>query len=105
VVKELAAAPVETLAWVLMPDHLHWLFILGDGELANVVRVSKSRSARAVNLMLQREGPVWQKGYYDHAVRDDEDLRKLARYIVDNPLRSGLVQRIGDYPLWDAVWL
>jgi len=65
----------------------------------------KSRSARAVNHLLVRGGPVWQKGYYDHAVRCDEDLRRLARYMIANPLRAGLVERIGDYPLWDAVWL
>ena len=38
-------------------------------------------------------------------VRRDEDLRGLARYIVANPLRAQLVQRIGDYPHWDAMWL
>ena len=48
---------------------------------------------------------TWQTNYYDHAIRQDEDLRKVARYIVANPLRAGLVEQIGDYPLWDAMWL
>lgn len=38
-------------------------------------------------------------------MRYDEDLLKAARYIIANPLRARLVKRVGDYPLWDAVWL
>lgn len=105
VVRELRASPVETLAWVLMPDHLHWLLVLGEADLSEVVGAMKSRSAIAVNLARGREGALWQKGYHDHAVRREEDLRALARYVVANPVRAGLVERVGDYPLWDAVWL
>jgi putative transposase len=47
----------------------------------------------------------WQSGFYDHAVRRDEDLVRLTRYVIANPLRAGLVTRIGDYPHWDAIWL
>jgi putative transposase len=38
-------------------------------------------------------------------VRRDEDLVRLARYIVANPLRTRIVAHIGDYPLWDSIWL
>lgn len=97
---------LESIAWVLMPDHLHWMFQLGDGqELAAVMKDFKARSARRINEALGRLGTIWQREYYDHAIRKDEDLRSLARYIVANPLRAGLVSEIGDYPLWDAVWL
>jgi len=41
----------------------------------------------------------------DHALRTDENLLNVARYIIANPLRAGLVTRIGDYPLWDSIWL
>ncbi|ELQ10491.1 hypothetical protein A986_22350 [Pseudomonas fluorescens BRIP34879] len=41
----------------------------------------------------------------DQAQRQQDDLVKTARHVVANPLRAGLVDRIGDYPLWDAVWL
>jgi putative transposase len=62
VVRELAAAPVVTLAWVLMSDHLHWLLVLGEADLGSVVGALKSRSALAVNACFGRQGPVWQKG-------------------------------------------
>ena len=95
------AGMVHSLAWVVMPDHLHWLVELKQGSLAHV----KSRSSRSVNLLRGNSEPVWQRGYHDRALRRDEDLKAAARYIVMNPLRAGLVQRLGDYPLWDAVWL
>jgi putative transposase len=65
----------------------------------------KGRTALRVNRRLGRVGPRWQKTYYDHALRAEEDLRAQARYIVANPLRAGLVTDIGQYPHWDAVWL
>lgn len=97
---------VCSLAWVIMPDHIHWLFQLGDGmDLSAAVKRFKARSARRVNDHLHRQGALWQKSFYDHALRDGEDVRGIARYIVANPLRAGLVEHIGDYPLWDAIWL
>ena len=89
-----------------MPDHLHWLVQLGEGgELATVMKLFKARSARAVNRTLGRSAPIWQRAYHDHALRHDENLRQAARYVVGNPWRAGRVSHIGDYPLWDAVWL
>ena len=95
----------DTLAWVIMPDHLHWLMAPGTESLDAVVQRVKSRSARATHQQLSRRGPLWQKGYHEHAVRKDEDIRAIARYIIANPLRAGLVETVGDYPLWDAIWL
>jgi REP element-mobilizing transposase RayT len=97
---------VENLSWVIMPDHLHWLFQLGDrSSLASMIKRLKALSARSINLYLDTSGPVWQKSYYDRGLRDDEDSRQISRYIVANPLRAGLVENIGDYSHWDAVWL
>ena len=97
---------VSSLAWVIMPDHLHWLFQLGEREtLSAIVKRIKARSAIAIGQLIGRGQPIWQRGYYDHAVRRDEDIQAMARYIVANPLRAGLVKHIGDYPLWDAIWL
>ncbi len=101
----LADQRAETLAWVLMPDHWHWLIRLSDPpDLSGIVNLAKGRAARAINQALNRSGPVWQSGYHDRAIRSADNLRDAARYIVANPLRAGLVQRIGDYPLWDCVW-
>ena len=89
-----------------MPNHLHWLFALTDKtDLANVMRLVKGRSAHYINTRLARKGPVWDKAFHEHALRKDEDIINIARYIVANPLRAGLVKIIADYPLWDAIWL
>ena len=97
---------VDSLAWVVMPDHVHWLFQLGESaSLAFVMKSFKAKSAQRVNHYLQRSGALWQKAYYDHALRKEDDIRAIARYIVANPLRAGLVDKLGNYPLWDAVWL
>ncbi|MNC83563.1 hypothetical protein D3C75_1375940 [compost metagenome] len=69
------------------------------------MRRTKSRSTRAVNRASSREGRLWQAGYHDRAIRREDDVKTAARYIIANPLRAGLVKRIGDYPLWDAIWL
>ena len=94
------------LAWVLMPDHVHWLIQIGTvADLSTVVGRLKSASARNVNRILVSTGAIWQRAYHDHALRTDEDVATVARYIVANPVRAGLVRRVGNYPFWNAVWL
>lgn len=94
------------LAWVLMPDHAHWLVQLGDKDtLGKAIGRLKSASSRHANRALNRTAPIWSKAFHDHALREEDDLQAVARYIVANPLRAGLVSRIGDYPFWNAVWL
>lgn len=98
----------RTLAFVVMPDHLHWLFELQNASLPWAVSQVKGRAARYSRKALGiagNAGPIWQRGYFDHAMRTDENLVQTARYIIGNPLRAGLVTRIGDYPLWDCVWV
>jgi len=90
----------STLAYVVMPDHIHWLIQLTGGQsLPNVIKTVKSKAS------VQLGSPIWQTGFYDHAVRKDEDIQTIARYIVANPIRAGLVTIVGDYPHWDAMWL
>jgi len=90
----------DTLAFVIMPDHLHWLMQLGERmPLSMVIKRMKASSSLRANKRL------WQEGFYDHALRRDEDVVQVARYIVANPMRAGLVARLGDYPHWDAIWL
>jgi REP element-mobilizing transposase RayT len=103
---EMTLGDAGMLAWVLMPDHAHWLIQLGDREpLDRVVARLKSVSARSVNRVLGRKGPLWSRAYHDHALRSDEDVKAIARYIIGNPVRAGLVEQVGDYPFWNAVWI
>ena len=97
---------VYSLAFVIMPDHLHWLLQLqGRTELSILMKQVKGYSASQINKAQRTTGRIWQAGYYDHAVRKEEDIQVMARYIAANPLRAGLVDRIEDYALWDAIWL
>ncbi len=95
----------RTHAWVLMPDHLHWLFELREGSLSRCLCRFKSRSASAVNQLLNTHGPVWQPGFYDHRVRVEEDIRRQARYIIANPIRACLVTELHEYPHWGCRWI
>jgi REP element-mobilizing transposase RayT len=99
-------ACATTLAYVVMPDHFHWLVqLLRGAELAGVVQSVKGRAASRMNRVTGRAGSrLWQSGFHDHAVRREEDLRALARYIVENPVRAGLVRSVANYALWDSVW-
>ena len=94
------ARHAQTLAFVVMPDHVHWLLQLeGNGSLSGVVRLYKSK----VSFSLRQR--IWQRGFHDHALREEDDVRDIARYIIANPLRAGLAERVGEYPYWDAIWL
>ena len=106
IMREDDAGHTRTLAYVVMPDHLHWLVqVIGKRPLHLTVNVVKSFSARCINRDMYRCGPIWQKGFHDHGIRSDKNLEATARYIVANPVRAGLVKRIGDYPFWDAIWV
>jgi putative transposase len=69
------------------------------------MKSAKSYSARSVNAAISERGSLWQDGFHDHAIRREEDLRAIARYVVFNPVRAGLVRSLRDYPLWDAMWI
>ena len=95
----------QLLCWVLMPVHAHWLLQLGqERSLPSLVGAMKSASARAVRNSGYTQ-QVWVRAYHDQAIRREEDIAPIARYIVANPLRAGLVKRAGDYPFWDAIYL
>ena len=96
---------VVSIAWVVMPDHLHWLFELREDPLERIMQCVKSRSAIALNKATGGAGRVWQTGYHDIALRREDDLKHLARYVLANPLRAGLVETIRDYPLRDCKWI
>jgi putative transposase len=94
------------LCWTLMPDHLHLIVELGGTELlSKLMQRVKAVTATSANLVSRRSGPLWMAGFHDRALRKDEDVRAVARYVVANPMRAGLAASIGDYPFWDALWL
>ncbi len=80
-----------------MPDHVHLAGQLGESSLSNVMHTLKSYTANRL-ADLGVAAPVWQPGYHDHALRDDEDYSVRIQYLIDNPVRVGLVERIEDYP-------
>ncbi|MEM1080976.1 MAG: transposase [Pseudomonadota bacterium] len=96
----------KTWCFVAMPDHFHWLMEpVADQTISACVQRLKSLTTRRLRQSKVWCDAVWQRGFHDHAVREPEDLKSLARYVIANPVRAGLVERIGDYPHWDAAWL
>jgi putative transposase len=96
----------KLLAWVLMPDHWHGMLELGRVDtLATAVGRMKAVTSRLAKPLLPDADRLWAAAFHDRALRREEDVVASARYIVANPLRSGLVAHIGDYPYWNAIWL
>jgi putative transposase len=93
------------LAYCVMPDHAH-LLVEGTSAGSDLRRFAKRLKQGAGQAYAHRCGaPLWQEGYFDHVLRGDEDARQVARYILDNPVRAGLVRRPLDYPyLGSGVW-
>ncbi len=59
----------------------------------------------ACSAVTQRCAPIWVRAFHDHALRADEDLLTVARYVVSNPVRVGLVNNVLEYSRWDAEWM
>jgi REP element-mobilizing transposase RayT len=89
-------------AAVVMPDHVHVLCMAltddnGSISIPEITRTIKSESAHRINEALGRSGRVWQDESFDHVLRGDESLRKKALYILENPVRAGLVESPREY--------
>ena len=92
------------LSCVVMPNHVHTLFALcGEWRLDQVLHTWKSYSARRANLVLQRQGELWQKDYFDRMIRDSQHFWRCARYIRRNPAQARVPQ--GEYSLFETDWL
>ncbi len=84
--------------FVIMPDHIHAIIMLDDGRaglgpaptaLSEVVRQLKSFSSRKINQLRGTPGrPVWQRSYYEHVIRNEDDWLECAAYIQQNPMKS-----------------
>lgn len=105
-IMKLLSSDAETLCYVVMPDHIHWLLTLGmNKSLQKLVQQMKSLSAKSLHKSAFPGEQIWQKGFHDRALRREEDVRQVARYVIANPLRAGLVRSLREYPLWDVKWL
>jgi len=95
------------LAWVLMPDHFHGLLRLNSAgsTLPNIVKGLKGSTSLIINKERKQQKQFWQPAYYDRALRIDENRKQVARYILANPLRKGLVNKLADYAFWNSVYL
>ncbi len=87
------------MTWVLMPDHWHGLIQL-DTEIAlsQVIGRLKGASARLLGQRHPQIGPIRQNSFDDHPLRVEEDLPTVTHYILDNPVRAGLVDTPSAYP-------
>ena len=89
------------VSFVIMPNHVHLLFVLRPGwRLEEVVHSWKSFSAKQINRRTGRGGVLWQKDYFDRLVRDSEHLGNCVRYIRTNPEKAGLRSR--GFVLWES---
>ena len=95
-------------AWAVLPDHLHCVIELpqNDSDYALRWRLIKAafskglpaQETRSTSRSLRGERGIWQRRYWEHLVRNDEDLRHHIDYVHVNPLKHGLVERVRDWP-------
>jgi putative transposase len=95
---------MESYAYCLMPDHLHLLVSPKNGNLIDFIRRWKSYTANLLN-KLGRDGSCWQRGFYDHALRKDDDILTTAEYIVHNPVRQHIAKHWREYPYSWHKWM
>lgn len=94
----------ESLAWVVLPDRLHWLFRLHKHRLSSVVRSLKSRSAHALHQRNATQGRIWQPGCHDQSQCDESQLLACATDILSTPMRAGLARGLHSYPFSWCRW-
>lgn len=101
------ARSFQTLAICILPDHLHaiWTLPEGDADYAGRWSLLKSTFSRQLPVAAQspskarkREKGIWQRRYREHQIRDESDLQRHVDYIHYNPLKHGLVERVADWP-------
>ena len=107
--------PFDIIAIVLLPDHLHavWELPRGDSDYSMRWRLIKSKFTRLWRDAAGSEGTItssrqskgergiWQRRFYEHTCRDEEDVQRCMNYIHVNPLKHGLVERVRDWP-WSS---
>jgi putative transposase len=115
IVKVRASHPFEIDAWVLLPDHLHCIWTLpeGDADFSTRWRLIKREVTVAVGANYFREefqterraqkqhGTIWQQRFWEHLIRDDGDFATHMDYLHFNPVKHGLVKTVNEWP-WSS---
>jgi len=100
------ASHAYTWAYVIIPAHFHWLVQLGEEvSLSDQVRFVKSSATRRVRKLSNSSLEIWQAGFHDRQLRKEDDLKAMARYVIANPIRAGLISSVRSYSFWDAAWI
>lgn len=89
--------PYKHIAHVIMPDHFHWLFEMHDENNFSklIAFVKRDMSWRLRDIGIDH---LWQKRFYDHVIRDQDDLDRHIDYVHFNPVKHGEVLKVNDYP-------
>jgi putative transposase len=88
----------SVIAYCFMPDHLH-LLVEAQTESSNGLEfINRAKQLSGFHYKRTCGRALWQRYGFEHVLRDDEDTRRVARYILENPIRGGLVERVEDYP-------
>jgi putative transposase len=103
-----ARAPFHIDAWVVLPDHLHatWTLPAGDADFSSRWREIKKRFSRSLPNDEQRstvrhrrgERGVWQRRFWEHAIRDERDYAAHMDYVHFNPVKHGLAAHPAEWP-------
>lgn len=89
-------------AWVIMPNHVHLMFLAQDEPMGRLVKAWKGYTAKAVNKILGKKGQFWQEAYWDTFMPDSEHELKTRRYIENNPVKAGLAATASEWP-WSSA--
>ena len=83
----------DLIAYSIMSNHIHVIFSLRESSrsISQIMQSIKRYTARESNKILNREGKFWQDESFDRFVRDEAELRKIADYVINNPVKAGLV--------------
>jgi putative transposase len=95
----------EVIAYVVMPDHIHLLAAgqLDDSLLKPYMHRFKQETGYEWKHRRHHRTRLWQEGYYDRILRDNDPTEGVVRYILENPVRAGLVDDARAYPLIGAM--
>lgn len=91
-------------AFCVMANHVHVVYTPLRKEddsyhaLSAIMQSLKGRTASKANSLLGRRGDFWQHENYDHVVRDEAEFQRIIRYVLNNPVKAGFVQKWQDWP-------